>query len=307
MHKDAPLFAASAVLTALGFRLAASSPFWDWVIGVGATVMILSAVHIAFERFIRPHLKGKKNMDPLLVMAMTAATVTVGAIAIYALRSSPRHDSALPLSNVSQPELVLVPPEKRHEIVWNPRKQYAVLCAPEGQISDSFWSSPIFYLKNLTDTPAQDVTVTWQTEISGVEQLVKSSARLSHYNFGFSKDGLTISGGPTQLIPFTYRSSDIASSQDIQIPFVTNAGNGSQAFIPMNVYATALLYTIALMPDTSGARINPFNFSVTVTWNLPSPGTQRFLIKATIVNAKPPDVSEPEVDALMSFEVAKVE
>jgi hypothetical protein len=61
------------------------------------------------------------------------------------------------------------------------------------------------------------------------------------------------------------------------------------------------------MPDTYGARINPFTFSVTVSWNLPSPGSQKFLVKANIVNAKPPNAAEPKLDAFISFEVAKVQ
>jgi hypothetical protein len=68
-----------------------------------------------------------------------------------------------------------------------------------------------------------------------------------------------------------------------------------------------MLYTLALMPETAGARLKPFTFSVTVSWNLPTAGEQKFLVKANIVNAKAPNIEEPKLDALMSFEVAKVE
>jgi hypothetical protein len=64
-------------------------------------------------------------------------------------------------------------------------------------------------------------------------------------------------------------------------------------------------YTLAMMPDTPGARIDPFTFSVAISWNLPAPGSQKFLVRATIVNAKPPHADDPKLDALMSFEVTK--
>jgi hypothetical protein len=67
-----------------------------------------------------------------------------------------------------------------------------------------------------------------------------------------------------------------------------------------------MLYTIALMPDKAGARIEPFTFLVSVNWNLPVPGAQKFLVRATAVNAKPPNVDQPEIDALMTFEVEAV-
>lgn len=60
------------------------------------------------------------------------------------------------------------------------------------------------------------------------------------------------------------------------------------------------------MPDKLGARIDPFTFTVSVTWNLPTSGSQKFLVTANIVNAKPPNVAEPEINALVSFTVEKV-
>jgi hypothetical protein len=307
MLRDILIFAAGAVMTALGVTISASSEFWHWVIGIGITAMLVSAVHLFFEHFIRPRLVRK--VDPLLVTALSGALITFGALTVYAIKGP---QAPLGAANAdahgtpsATPDLALIPPDSHHEIRWNPRASYMILAAPEGEIKDNRGTTPIFIVKTVNNTPVQDATIRWQTEISGILKLVKESKNLSDYKIDATGGNLTISGGPTPLIPFTYRDSDIASSQDISVPFITNAG--ANAFIPSNIFSSAMLYTLALMPDTPGARLNPFTFSVTVSWNLPTPGSQKFLVKATIVNAKPPNIDEPKLDAFMSFEVAKVQ
>jgi hypothetical protein len=141
--------------------------------------------------------------------------------------------------------------------------------------------------------------------MTGVAKLLKDSANLAEYTIDTTDNNITIMGGPQSLLPFTYRAQDVVSSEVVPIPFITNAG--ANAFIPNNVYNNAALYILALMPDTYGARINPFTFSVVVSWNLPAPGSQRFLVKANIVNAKAPGVTEPKLDAFITFEVATVQ
>jgi hypothetical protein len=304
--KDILIFAAGAVMTSLGVRLSASSAFWDWAIGIGVTVMLLSVGHLLFENVVRPRLKGRK-VDPLLVTAMTAALVAFGALAIYAIKG-PQAGPVSTASNdskVMHPEIALIPPSSRHEIIWNPKNILMLFSGPEGKVSTSISSTPIFAVKTVNNTYVQDATVKWQIEIAGIAKLVAESKNLSEYQIDISNNGIAISGKPNNLGSFTYRDQDLASSYEVPISFITNAG--TNAYIPSNVYNNAALYVLALMPDTAGARIDPFTFSVTVSWNLPSPGSQKFLVKATIVNAKPPNVADPKLDAFMSFEVAKVQ
>jgi len=305
--KDILIFAGGAVMTSLGVRLAATSAFWDWAIGIGVAVMLLSAGHLLFENLARPRLKGRK-VDPLLVTAMTAAFVAFGALAIYAIKGAPQPGTAIVASNdakPSYPEIGLIPPASRHEIIWNPKNNLMLFAGPEGKVSTSTSWTPVFVVKTLNNTYVQDATVKWQIEMAGISKLVEESKNLSEFHIDTSNNGISIRGNPNNLGSFTYRDQDLASSQDVPISFITNAG--ANAFIPSNVYNNAAFYVLALMPDAAGARIDPFTFSVTVSWNLPTPGSQKFLVKTTIVNAKPPNVIDPRLDAFMSFEVAKVQ
>jgi hypothetical protein len=308
MLRDILIFAAGAAMTALGVRLAATSPFWDLVIGVASVVMLLSAVHFAFDKFVRPRLKRQKNLDSLLVMAMTGALVAFGALGIYVFRGpqnqNPGAGTAGPTTAIA-PEIALIPPDMRHEVKWDPEIGYMVVAAEEGKVKDRQWTTPVFVIKTLNNTAVQDATIRWQTEITDLLKLVKDSNNLVDYKVDTTGGNLTISGGPKPRVPFTYRDTDLKSSQDISIPFITSAG--ARAFVPSNIFSSAMLYTLALMPETAGARLKPFTFSVTVSWNLPTAGEQKFLVKANIVNAKAPNIEEPKLDALMSFEVAKVE
>ncbi len=279
------------------------APPWIWQasFGLSAIVVVAGLCVLAYDFFIRPRLQGRR-LDPFLAIA--AVAIVVAAISLGMVIARNPSSNTGPGQQVVPPELELLPPSTRHEIIWNPQKSYMIFAGPEGAVSNSLSTTPIFYVKTTNNTYVQDATITWQTEISGIQKLVKASKNLSDYTINVDNGDITIMGGPNNLIPFTYRDRDIASSQDVSIAFITGAG--AKAFIPSNVYNSAMLYALALMPDAAGARLDPFTFSVSVAWNLPVPGAQRFLVKTTIVNAKPPGASEPKLDALMSFEVTKV-
>jgi len=279
------------------------APLWVWQVSFSlAAIIVLAGIAVlAYDFFIRP--KGKR-LDPFIATAIIAMFVALVCLGIYVARGPQIADKEGSDSGSApaQPEITLIAPEHRHEVIWNPKKQLAIIYGPEGQTLDDRWVTPIFRVRNLSSTAVQDATVTWQIEITGIEKLVKSSARLSKFTFDFtSKDRVTIGGN--SLPTFTY--NDLKASYGIPVTFIT--ANGSDAFIPGNVFQNLLLYILALMPDQPGARIDPFTFSVTVSWNIPRPATQKFLVKTTIVNAKPPNISEPEIDALLTFEIAKVQ
>jgi len=279
------------------------APLWIWQASFSlAAIAVLAGIAVlAYDFFIRP--KGKR-VDPFIATAIIAMFVALVCLGIYVARGPQIADKDASDSGSTpvQPEITLIAPEQRHEVIWNPKKQLFIIYGPEGETREDRWNTPIFRVKNLSNTAVQDATVTWQIEITGIEKLVKSSARLSSFTFDFTgKDRVTISGN--SLPTFTY--NDIRASQGVPVTFITSGG--SDAFIPANVFTNLLMYILALMPDQPGARIDPFTFSVTVSWNIPKPAVQKFLVKTTIVNAKPPNVTEPEIDALLSFEVAKVQ
>jgi hypothetical protein len=299
----------SGLLLMLGPRAFPDVPIWAWQIAfcIVGIVFVGALILLLYDLVARPRLKGNPKLDPLLWVASTALMIGVIALGAYIVRGPNRAPSEVVSATAKTivPEITLIPPNARHEIIWNPNKNYMPFSGPEGTVNTNVSYTPIFTVKTQNNTSVQDATVRWQTEITGLAKLVKESPNLSAYTIDTTDNNITLMGGPQSLLPFTYRSQDIASSEIVSIPFITNAG--ANAFIPTNVYNNAALYILALMPDTYGARINPFTFSVTVSWNLPSPGSQKFLVKANIVNAKPPNVSEPKMNALISFEVATIQ
>jgi hypothetical protein len=282
----------------------AASWVWQASFGLSAIIVVAGLLVLLYDFFIAPHHRGRR-LDPFLAIAAVSIVVAAVSLGIVIARN-PLPAVAEPGKSVA-PELALSPPATRHEIIWDPKRNYMIFSGPEGAVTNAIGnnvsSTPIFSLKTTNDSYVQDATATWQTEISGIQKLVKASKNLSGYDVKIDGGAITIVGGPDNLIPFTYREQDIVSSQDVAIPFITSAG--AKAFIPSNIYIPAMLYALALMPETPGARLDPFTFSVSVAWNLPAPGRQSFLVRATIVNAKPPGATEPKLDALMSFEITK--
>lgn len=280
-----------------------NAPRWGWQVSfaISGIIVLAGFAVLAYDFFFRP--KGKR-LDPFIATAIIAMIVALISLGIFLARDPERSSisSVTGPGASADPEIMLLAPEPRHEIAWQPNKQLAIVYGTEGQLRDDQWWTPIFRVKTANGAVAQDAIVTWQIELTGIEQLVKSSSRLSRFTFDFSTKGrVTISGGG--LPSFTY--NDLKASQGVPITFITQ--NGSDAFIPSNVFANILLYVLALMPDQPGARIDPFTFSVSVSWNIPKPGSQRFLVRTNIVNAKPPNITAPEIDALLTFEIAKVQ
>jgi hypothetical protein len=283
------------------------APQWIWQASFSLAVIIVLAgfAVLAYDFFVRP--KGKR-LDPFLGTAIIALVVALVSLAIYAVRGPPQVAGSEETSTAkpAQPEIALIPPDTRHEVIWNPKKQgLMIFSGPEGKVSNNSSWTPVFRVKTVNNTYVQDASIRWQIELTGIASLLKESKNLEGYTIDTSHGGVTIMGGPDHLMPFTYRDQDLSSSQSIPIPNITNAG--AEAFIPNNVYNNAAFYILALLPDKPSARLDPFTFSATVSWNIPTPGSQKFLVKISIVNAKPPNVDEPKLDALISFEVAKIQ
>jgi hypothetical protein len=272
---------------------------WQTSFTLAAIIVLVGIAVLAYDFFIRP--KGKR-LDPFIATAIIAIFVALVSLGIYVARGPQiaEKDGVDTSLALREPELSLVAPSERHEVRWTPTESNEIQIAPEGKISDGNWFVPAFDLKASTAIPAQDVSVRWQTDVVGVEKVVKSSTRLEGSKFDFGVNKVQISG-PSQKGDWLYK---LSQADVVSFPFVTPIG--VKAFIPLSVFANLMLYTVALMPDQIGAKIDPFAFTVTVSWNLPQPGIERFSVVAFISNAKAPGVSEPRVDAFVSFQVKKI-
>jgi hypothetical protein len=301
MRWDIFLFAAGAVLTVLAVRLGPGALFWDLCLWVGILIMILSAAHGAWRRK-----SGDQKLDPFLGIAIASSLTAVVFLTAYALRSqtptvtaSAAAPSGISSGVADRPEVLMTPPSERHEIRWDSKRSNGFLVAPEGQISDQFWKVPIFKLR-AGKTAISDANIKWQSNISGIENLLKDAPHLSATKFNFDNDGrLTIQASGQFPIPHAY---NIAQSYTLPVPFITSAGN--DAFIPLDVYLNVALYALAVVPASgTGSKIERFPMTATVSWNLPQAGSQKFSVTAIIENAKPPNLESPDLDVLVSFKV----
>ncbi|WP_164638383.1 hypothetical protein [Rhodopseudomonas sp. BR0G17] len=278
-----------------------NAPRWVWQasFSVAAIVALAGVLVLVYDFFIRP--RGRR-LDPFIATAIVAVIVALVSLGIYVAKA-PQHALEGHLNApaaLGDPEISLLPPTERHEIRWSPTNSNEIRIASEGKISEGNWSVPVFALKTTTAISAQDVSVAWQIDMVGIESIVKTSPLLEESNFKFEVNKVTINGiskNPSWLY-------NLSQSETTNFPFVTPSG--TKAFIPLPVFANLMLYTIALMPNEVGAKISPFKFTATVSWNLPRPGLQKFSVTAHVFNAKGPNLSSPRVDALMSFTVEKL-
>ncbi len=305
MLRELGIFAASAILTALGFRLAATAPFWDWVIGIGFVVMLLSIIDFSYVQVIRPRLKGHTDLDPLLVVAMSATLIAFGALGIYAYRSP---QGAIAASGVSsgadgQPELILLPPRDRYTFKWDPTVgmyfdiQRDSITLPSGQ-----FANPGFVLHNTSKVAAADVLVSWHAEISEIKELTKIG-RLARYDIRFPDDYTMdlVSSNPTPVPNFRYYPN---SSFEQKIAFVAR---DSDLFLPMSILPILGIFIVAKMPEELGDKTAWFPIKIEVSWNVPDGGQpQQFEVKIRAVNTKPGGIlGPPEVVGNLDFQISK--
>jgi hypothetical protein len=267
-----------------------------WLLAGCLAGVFIPLAYLAYDLAWRPRIKGRK-LDPFLAIGIAAIFIGLVSLLTYASRGP----AAPGPTAKGAPDIVLIAPQKDHEVVWDPSKNHGILFAPIGEITEGQFNSPVFTLQNLNIDPVQDATMKWQISVSSIESFVKSSPRLANYKIDFSDGRLMISGGAGA--PFMYRSIDLKLSEEVAIPYVTHAGN--KAFIPTNVFAVAGLYAVALLPNTPGAKVETL-FEASLSWNIPMPGAQRFLVRCLIANAKLVGDAAPEIDARVSFAVDRV-
>ena len=277
---------------------AASQWVWQASFAVAAIIVLAGAVVLIYDFFVRP--RGRR-LDPFIATAIISMLVAIVSLGIFVARGPQLAGSQTEVASaVRQPELLLLPPVERHEIRWSPLESNEIQIAPEGKIVKGTWLVPSFVLKASNAVAAQDVTIQWQADMVGIEGVVKNSKEVAGTKFDFSTNQVQISGS-SQAGDWRYV---LLQTADYPSPFVTQAG--VKAILPVNVFTNLMLYVIALMPEKVGAVLDPFTFTVTVKWNLPQPGVEKFVVTASVSNAKAPGISKPKVDALVSFAVKKI-
>ncbi len=106
---------------------------WRYILWSCMAIAVGGICFLVYDLAIRPRLPGKK-LDPLLAIAFAALFIAIGALGIYAVRG-PQSAAGDPATKASsRPEIMLDPPGRRHEIVWNPKKQSWIIYNPEGTL-----------------------------------------------------------------------------------------------------------------------------------------------------------------------------
>lgn len=195
----------------------------------------------------------------------------------------------------------LVPPLVRHELQLKPNAVLFLLMNEEGKVVDNEWRVPSFRVRNLGNTGIQDAKISWSIDLAAVPDAVRSSPRFAGYKLDWSPRQLTVSGGKRKINPFVFVT---AASQSYPISFISSGTEGSEAFIPLNVFSLLALYAAATIPEDTGGSMPPVSLSVIISWNLPSPGEQKFAVAARVVNGKPAAVEDPELIMFVTFDVA---
>jgi hypothetical protein len=160
---------------------------------------------------------------------------------------------------------------------------------------------PAFILRNLNSVVAHEVTLKWKSEVSGIEDLSKSSSRLSKYDFSPGKI-LIHAPQDAKVASFIFYTSQ---SEEIKIPSIAKE---AQVHLPLSLYPFAALYLAAKMPEKVGAMSEPFIFFVSIAWNFPvGAKEQDYRVKIMAINSKPSGITAgPEIAGFLNLEIERV-
>jgi len=196
----------------------------------------------------------------------------------------------------------IIPPLVRHEIQLKPNALLFLLMNEEGKVVDDQWRVPLFKVRNLTDFAIQDARVSWTVDLAAVDEAVRNSPRFAGYSIASASPRLTFAGGKRKEAPYQV---ELQQTQPYQLPFISREAEGTEAPFPIAVFQSLAFYAAATIGDETGATLPPISVAVSVSWNLPQRGEQKFALTARVVNGKPPSVSDPELILFITFEVAK--
>ncbi len=175
----------------------------------------------------------------------------------------------------------------------------------EGETGLDRWNMPAFILRNLNCVVAHEVTIKWKSEVSGIEELAKSSSRLSKYRIDFSQDGILLYAPQgTPVANWLYHTN----TRQLEEVKISSIAREVEAYLPMSLYPFAALYLVAKMPEQVGAITEPFIFFVSVAWNFPAGAKEQdYRVKVMAINSKPSGITRgPEISGFLSFEIDRV-
>jgi hypothetical protein len=151
----------------------------------------------------------------------------------------------------------------------------------------------------------QDASISWEMPRFDVQSLVDGSERLKSYETKIDGDAITIGARPplTQPVGLSTRYQTVFKQS---VPPIAFLGKRVESWIPIDLWAQALLYFIATLPETTASRSPSVTFDVAVKWNIPE-GNKAALFRVTAVatNANTPNVPSPKLTAYIALSAQK--
>ncbi len=87
---------------------------------------------------------------------------------------------------------------------------------------------------------------------------------------------------------------------------ISKAREQPKAFPPLNVWNEAALFFLSTLPDTPGAKADPFYFVALISWNIPDNGKpSEFRVKAVATNTRLPSMAAGIFNATLDFPLSR--
>lgn len=226
----------------------------------------------------------------------------VGALWLYTT-SNQGSSASPPAPTITQPDFSLLSPTERYDITLDRTKPSRIVIRKESENNPAILVNNIgFVLKNKTNTVAYEVKLTWKTEITGVDELIKNSNKLTSYKIDISGSRITFISSPDDVVAnFGF---DVTQKAEHKLAVIANEAD---AYVPLQFYAPIAFYLIDKMPEQIGGKSDPFIMTLSVNWGIPPGGAiQNFRIKVFAVNSKPAGVTTPELAGYLTYEIEKL-
>lgn len=140
-----------------------------------------------------------------------------------------------------------------------------------------------------------------------VQALVKDSPRLLSCDVKVENDTITIGARQPITQPVGLGVTFPLKFQQ-NVPPIAFLGKRVESWIPIELWNQALIYFIATLPETPGARSPPLTFNVAVKWNIPEGKKDaRFRVQAIATNANAANVQGPALTADITLNAEKIE
>jgi hypothetical protein len=189
-------------------------------------------------------------------------------------------------ASVAQVDIIVVPPSENSILTWDPPRDVSIRTVRlnGGAIPpDSGSRGPIFRIKNLGSAVIHDVSLRWD-QLGDERQLQDAIAKVSTFK-EFNVDNPDVRRRDyTVTLPFLAPEIDNRSYFDLPIPYYV--------YRFAEVYIAAVLAANPLRADTIEVP-----FRLTISWDQPSYGSEKFkvVIIARNMNPNPPQTKEEQM------------